>query len=132
MSSKVFLLGCVIIAASILCAGKLARPGGFHGFRCRTTTAAAVDRRDALAKAFVQQLTELTPSLGNSQEIKRVEVVAIALDGDTLTIIPRVWWTKQDSFTEYPCKLQSDGFGGFTGKYSPLSDNTKNIWITLK
>jgi len=90
------------------------------------------DRRNALVQAFTRELIGKTPGLGCHQEIKRVEIQAITLQNETLVIVPRVWWSGQESFTEFPCTLHSDGFGGFVGQYSPISDNTKNIWVSLK
>ena len=139
MTDKGLVLGSIIVAGGMIISSVLLRPPKHPhplGQSAPAVSAplSAAQIRQAYIQGFIEQVTARTPALGYDQEIVSVKVQAIDLshDGAILTITPRIMWTKRGGRpTEYPCRLRSDGLGGFVGDYAPMSDNRKEISIRL-
>jgi hypothetical protein len=131
MTDKGLVLGAIIVAGGMVVSAILLQP--LRKSKPERSAPPSTEQiRQAYIQGFIEQVTAKTPDLGHHQTITKVDVEGIILsqDGATLTIIPKIMWTKQESPTQYPCRLKADGFGGFAGNYSPMSDNT-NIYIGL-
>jgi hypothetical protein len=132
MTDKGLLVGTLIISGGMIISAILLQPPR-HSKPEVFVSPSTEEVRQTYIQGFIEQVIAKTPDLGHHQRITKVDVegISISQDGAVLTIIPRIMWTKQDSPTQYSCELKADGFGGFAGKYSPMSDNTKEIYIQI-
>jgi hypothetical protein len=134
MSDKAILGGSLIVAASVVLAGWIMRPlpPGPHA-EDTLQTQAPKQRRDALIESFKQQVRQKTPSLNipADGEITDVQVDDAILANNALNIQCRITFSKDHGELVNGCVLAADGFGGYSGNFSPVSDNSKEIHLYL-
>ena len=137
-NAKAILGAALIISAGFVLSAVIRKPC-IHSCRRPTEVqgqpaeSPAADRDRYMAQ-FKQQVQAKTPALElPDAAITSVEVLGItrSADGSTISIHPRIQWQRGPE-TEFKCLLKADGFGGYVGQYSPISDNRKEISIEIR
>ena len=141
MSDRAVIACSLIIGASIMFTGWTVQHSLPSSVRVDLAQAsnppfATKERREALIESFKQQLQQLVqqqgPVWGGLGEITNVQFSDFSLSKDGLNIHCKIRWSKSDHETPSDdCLLKADGFGGYIGNFSIISDVRRDFPMYL-
>ena len=132
MNNLGILSASILIGSAMIASAWILRPASSDRHRAQVQHS-VTEIKEHFGNQFIDIVRREMPRFEYHQKITDIEVdmMTISPDGQTLTIIPSIAWTKQDKRTDFACRLKADGFGGFIGSYSPNSNGAMMIPMQL-